>query len=256
MRTLIRIAAGITLVGALAIVNPPPVSASHGTGTTGNSPIGGTHEPMPTPAVAVPGGVVCAVAGSVLPGTPGGGTQHLVPPVGNDATHSHFSFIDAAIACSDTGLIPVAADGGNDGHIVDIDGQSVPHAFNDHHGSTNESGWSTSSDYSGGSGGGQSNACAGSANTNKADIVAGTSSGWVKYVRVGTVLYVWGCFTSGPIASSGTPAFSATLAIASPSTQGVSNLPFCLVPNNDVTGTSPSCGFSIAGVASRGPSFV
>jgi hypothetical protein len=255
MRNLIRIILGVVVLGAFVLVGQAPASANHGTGITGNSPIGGVHEPMPTPAVAVPGGVACVVAGSVLPGTPGGGTPHAIPPIGNEATHSHFNFIDAAIACTDSGLIPVNSDGGNDGHIIDLDGLSVPHANNDHHGSTNESGWSNSSDYSGGSGGGQSNACTGSANTNKADITAGSSSGWVKYLRVGVVLYVWGCFTSGPLAGSN-PALSSVLAIVPPSTQGIANLPFCLVPNNPVTGVPPSCGFSIAGAAVRGPSLI
>jgi len=278
MRKLIRIMAGIAIVGALAFV-APPANADHWVAP--NPTPGDPHESAPNPAFA---GFesVCAVAGEVLPGVTGG-TSHTVngnAVPGTQATHSHYKFVETSIVCDDIlGGLGVTANGGNDGHLVDVECTTgdlnpsdcntlvadVPHDHNAHHGSTNESGWSHCSDYNGDieSGGtdaddctypeAESNDCVSADNRNKGDIAAGAATGWVKYLRVGVVIYAWGCFdTPATVANlAARPFFSAALAIFPPSTAGAGNLPLCLVPDNPVTGTPPSCGFSIAGVAHR-----
>lgn len=298
MRKLIRITAGAALLGAVLFVGTTPVSADHdspaGTNwpcTSGdglNPPTGcdgdAYHEEMPDLAEAQPADV-CVVGGQVLPGTvTNGGPQHLpgvgIPLVNEDPAHSHFEFVQSVISCLGTGELDVAANGGNDGHMIDVLDypQSLPdatplevdpitsdaaqHEFDDHHGSTNESGWSNSSLYSGGQGGGSSNACTSAMNNNKADIsitnTGGASeSGWVKYIRVGVALYAWGCFELDGDISGRNPFFSAVMVIL-PDLVPVSNPPFlpggdptCLIPNSPVP-----CGFIIIGAALRGPGWL
>jgi len=143
------------------------------------------------------------------------------------------------------------------------------HDFNDHHGSVNESGWSHSSDYSDGPGGGESNACDDDTkNNNKADIVVNGNGGWVKYIRIGVVVYAWGCVLGFPA----TPVFSTVLLILPnllpigvPSLFPGSTLnPICpleflnhppFTPPSPGTPASP-CGFILAGLAWRGPDWI
>lgn len=275
MEKFIRILVAVGVLTAVAFVAPSPASATHGTDQAvtptvstddDNNPTGGTHEGQPAPAVATPA-IPCAVEGNVLVGTPGNSEPHTIPPAGNNASHSHFKFEDAFIACSDTLQIAIRSDGGNDGHLIDLDDQTTPHptannaAGRSHHGSTNESGWSHSSGFSNPTI--TNTVCTTANNANKADVAAGPvlneTKGWLKYLRVGVVLYVWGCFDAGnggPIAAN--PAFSAVLAIFPPSLNpfppAIPNYPLCLVPPNMVTAPA-DCGFSIAGVAYRGPGF-
>jgi hypothetical protein len=274
MRKLIRLMAGLAVLSLLVMV-APPAAATHWGPAGPDDPSGGVHESAPALAVVVPA-IPCVVAGDVVPGTPGAlRREHVIP--GNQATHSHFTFVDAIINCTDTGGISVDANGGNDGHTFDIGnsncielppnltGGTCPHptgaAHQPHHGSTNDSGWSHSSGYAGGSNNLASNACVSGNNRNKANIAAGPgpvrSTGWLKYYRVGVVLYVWGCFTGGPISTSGSPAFSAVLAIFPPSGLFAGapnpNFPLCLIPEvPPVTPQPAPCGFSVAGAAVRG----
>lgn len=286
MRKLIRILVAVALVGALAFVAPSAAWAGHGTDPDGagplpdNNPSGGSHEPAPLPAIAN-AAVPCTVEGEVSPGSAGGGEDHLVPPAGNDASHSHYAFISAGINCTDfNGAKTVTSGGGNDGHCLDVDDLatddpsrdpgveellelSCHHPFNDHHGSTNESAWSNSSGYAAGTAGVQSNACADGDNVNKANIgvtpgPAKAGTGWVKYLRVGTALYVWGCFNAGSLGTDN-PNFSAALAIYPPAPSNTgpgTTLPFCLIapdfPVIGFLGTPTGCGFTIRGLAWRG----
>lgn len=162
-----------------------------------------------------------------------GGPQHanVIPNVNDDPAHSHYTFEEGTIlACVGTNFgspvgaetLDVVAVGGNDGHIVDAydpsaiggangdpveldpfddaspgdadnGGTNDDHDYNDHHGSVNESAWSHSSKYSGEGG-------PGGANVNKGDIdatgtlVGSQGTGYVKYVRVGLVVFAWGVF--------------------------------------------------------------
>lgn len=128
MRNLIRILAGTALVGALAFVSTPPVSATHDAGTGTNWPLG-PHEEMPEPKVVAYPNMACAVTGSVtvLPIYAPGGPQHstVIPEVNDDPSHSHYTFLDTAIICLDASklaveIFDVDATGGNDGHMFDI----------------------------------------------------------------------------------------------------------------------------------------
>ncbi len=230
------------------------------------------HEEMPNLAVA---GFteICGVTGVVVPGTAtAGGPQHdpkTIPLFNDNPAHSHYNFLNTVIACTDTGPVPVTSDGGNDGHMINpntIDGDgdlleidpvtnnAAQHPFNDHHGSVTESAWSSSDNFQeaigmgpGARGGGPSNDCVSPMNDNKADIVAGGTPGWVKYIRVGTALYVWGCFdlsAGGAVAAN--PFFSAALAI---SVDPTVNFPLCVV-SPPLPPPTP-CGFIIEGVAHR-----
>lgn len=326
MRKLIRIAVVVVTLAAIALVAPGPASADHHNGTP-DLP-GDPHEVIPLPAVVRPV-VPCVVTGELLPGDAAQSQNHVIPPAGNAASHSHYSFAETNITCEDNGEQPVRAGGGNDGHLVDLDGDCDPgeiplvhctpgrsgfhhphgpgggvghenHGSVDqasHHGSTNESGWSHSSLYSGPGGpfdhaanpGGhyeldnESNDCDNpDANLNKGDIQVldgsrGFSDGWVKYIRVGTVIAVWGCFYDGPLAVVGgglNPLFSAELTLFPPAVFRNTppfGLPDCLLPPVDNPTHDPpfpepigddpiideqdGCGFSIAGVAERGSSW-
>ena len=181
MRRLIRILAGVALVGAVAFVSTP-VSATHDGGTGTNWPLG-PHEEQPEPKSVAEPNLVCAVTGGVtVPIYTPGGPAHstVIPEVNDDPSHSHYTFLDTAIICGDSSkltveIFDVSATGGNDGHIIDVidDDNGDPieldctdsvlpgdvdpgtkpgctgddHGFNPHHGSVNESAWSHSSDY-------------------------------------------------------------------------------------------------------------
>jgi hypothetical protein len=196
MRKLIRILAGAIIMAA--VISPSAAYANHDddtrpAGTSGNVPpdtgtegstTEGWHEEMPDLAVSGPGDV-CFVTGQVEPGDTTVNPAHLIniPLVNANPSHSHFIFHDSLITCplpGSVGDISILADGGNDGHMLDIlhktDGATDPvpellqpcgpnglcleadpvtqpkkvaeHDFNRHHGSVNESAWSHSSEYS------------------------------------------------------------------------------------------------------------
>lgn len=292
MRRLLRIAAGLVLLGAAVIVAvPSPAAADHdspnGTNwpcTSGDGfgpPAGCTgdayHEEMPALAEASSADV-CVVSGQVFPGTVTvRGPNHLarIPLVNENPSHSHFQFVQSVISCLGTGALTVDAGGGNDGHMIDIldnppavdtspveldplTSNAPQHAFDDHHGATNESGWSNSSLYSGGTGGGSSNACISNQNQNKVDISIRYEYGWMKYIRLGTVLYAWGCFEPGGPISGANPFFSAVMVIlpdlvpisAPPFLPGTGD-PTCLVPDDAIP-----CGYVVVGVGLRGPGWL
>lgn len=254
-----------------------------GAGTPGNA--AGWHEEMPNMKVAGPEHV-CVVVGTVKGGNaPLGSAGHPLPgpPAGvDDPAHSHFEFIETAITCDD-GAVAVTADGGNDGHVMNyapagapeldgIDGTPTANcAFGHpvgggngaHHGSMTESGWSHSSGYTGGAGsctaggehnGGNSGQCAAGPTANKADITITTSAGvtvanspnFVKYVRLGNVVYYWGCsnaFAAAPYTAPFARRFSGVLAIAPDPRTAV--FPLCVVPGG------VGCDLLLAGGGTR-----
>ena len=282
MRKLIRILAGVALLSAAAL-GPSPAFANHGTGTPPSNPAGGYHEEMPELAVPTPADL-CIVSGQVLPGDPFDTAAHSpeAPLVNDDPSHSHFTFVESIINCTQTGPLAVDATGGNDGHMLDILGvpdvvdttpleldpvtdDSAQHEFDAHHGSVNESAWSNSSTYDGGQGGGHSNACADGQNNNKGDISiirqsdGAPGKGWVKYVRVGVVVYAWGCFNQGSAAGANNH-FGSTLVIlpdlvpaqVDPFLPGTGT-PTCVL---EFAGLGPACGFILAGTAVTGPNWL
>jgi hypothetical protein len=290
MRKLIRLMAGIVVFGAVLAATPGPASADHDCGSpagsnkpcppaskgTAGDGVNGWHEEMPNLKRA---GAehVCQVLGTVLGGDPAGPSSHTLPPAGiDDPAHSHFNFLNTVITCDDATLDPVIADGGNDGHMLDPDGgviehdppqaiavDCVPqHPYNDHHGSMTQSGWSHSSDYSGGPSntctvatpqhdGGNAGACVAGNNINKADITitrvgvgtAGGAPNFVKYIRLGNLVWFWGCNNILAPARR----FSGALVIApDPRTQtGAHAFPLCLVPGG------AGCDLLLTGVSTR-----
>jgi len=339
MRKLIRLLAGVVLLGALlAVANVSPALAKHGqrhqgqlpeddlkpstTGGSHDDSTGGWHEEQPDLAVAAADDR-CVVTGTVDPGRSFENDAHFpsVPLVNDNPSHSHFQFIDTTITCIAAGELSVRADGGNDGHMIDLfcgtaaspdptcgdptaagwtpleadldsteslnicstvhpdlclgnpktdtDGQ---HEFNTHHGSVNESAWSHSGDYSGndttGAHTGESNACGPDDNTknyNKADIGIvqvnppnNTASGWVKYIRIGVVVYAWGC-APGLDAND---RFSTVLVIlpnvlpADPTNTFPANPLNPVCPFESIVHLTPPCGFILVGVAWRGASWL
>jgi len=319
MRKLTRLLVGVVLFAAVLAHYAPPAGADHGVGTTEQPPSGsgtvgddaaGWHEEEPDFAIAQPSDP-CVVTGTVDPGIPFNNDTHFpsVPLVNDDPSHSHFAFINSIIDCPlSDGALAVTADGGNDGHMIDlfcgpmaspdptcgdpmapgwspleadlddqicstvhpslcmgapVDGGDQ-HEFNSHHGSENESGWSHSSLYSGGPGGAESNVCsaaATTANQNKADIVVNGNAGWVKYVRIGVVVYAWGCVPGlAPF-----DVFSSVLLILPnvlpADVPGIypgdvlnplCPLEFLNDPPFNVGGPMQPCGFILAGIAVRG----
>jgi hypothetical protein len=316
MSKLTRILIGVAmLLGAVAVM-PSPANAGHGTGPSGSDPSGGAHEEMANAAIPTGNLDVCLVTGAVLPGTAfSNPTAHNpnVNLVNQDPSHSHFTFEEAVINCplqGSVGELAVDADGGNDGHMIDVDlgygttdlppcggpDGTIPqpesisdcieldgpfstnqpqHDFNAHHGSVNESAWSNSSRYvqadDGAPESGDSNACAAGVDgddQNKFNIDAtpvgggGKSEGWGKYIRVGTVVYTWGCFNDGAAPADGRRTFGAALVI-------VPN-PLPIDPTNGLFPASPlacvlepfnavpvvpdfdPCGFILVGAALRG----
>jgi hypothetical protein len=303
MRKLIRLMAGIVVFGAVLAAAPGPASADHDLGTPAGSNVpapatgkgvagdvtNGWHEEAPNLKVAGLE-VLCQVTGTVLggdPPTPSAG-HNPFPPAGiDDPAHSHFNFLNTVITCTDSTLDPVIADGGNDGHVlpwpppqppppgapelelpearapVCTDQHPVGASNGAHHGSMTESGWSHSSDYSGGSSntcvvpgtpqhdGGNTGDCKAGNNQNKADITitrvgvgtAGGAPNFVKYYRLGNVVYFWGCNNILAPARR----FSGVLVIApDPRTQtGAHAFPLCLVPGG------AGCDLLLAGVSVR-----
>lgn len=321
MRKLIRLLAGVVLVSAFLALHAPGAYAHHGVGhdptATQSSDLTPTKpydDPLPPPTEGVHGDSTggwheeepdlaiaqaaepCVVTGTVDPGVSFNNDAHLanVPLVNDNPSHSHFEFINTIINCKDAGALQVEANGGNDGHMIDILDPLHPvggangdvleldldepnsigitgpdtkgeHDFNAHHGSVNESAWSHSAGYSmnGANPGGESNACTpddSTKNQNKADIsivsTNGSGDGWVKYIRVGVVVYAWGCVDIG----DGKDVFSAVLVIL-PNVlptpvpgffDGTVFNPIC--PLESVIGPPASpCGFILVGVAWRGP---
>jgi hypothetical protein len=195
----------LAFVSALFLIAGSSAIAGH------NGPPKTNHESKPAPVRAgTPVRAECEVTGSASP---------LSPGVSTTPTHGHYTFVDTVITCVDApdapgateswgGSYDVDADGGTDGHdcapavangcdnnsAVDPTGINGSHAFNDHHGETCASGWSNSHGFSGGAGG---------ANVNKGDItvthvhapVNHVGTGWVKFVRHGTVVEAWGELT-------------------------------------------------------------
>ena len=300
VKTLIRLLTGVALLGAALAYDVSPASADHGVAATdepcpGDSGTAGDncwHEEQPDFAIAQPSDP-CVVTGTVDPGNPPIYKTHFpsVPLVNDDPSHSHFAFIDSIINCPLTdGALSVTAEGGNDGHMIDILGDpdtldttplevdlddrfcstvypslcmGVPvvdggrqHEFDHHHGAVGESGWSHSSLYSGGAGGGESNVCSTiptTRNQNKADININGNSGWVKYVRIGVVVYAWGCvlgLAPNQVFSSVLLILPNVLPVGVPGLYpgGVLN-PLCLL------GLTP-CGFILAGTAWRGSAWI
>jgi hypothetical protein len=270
MRKLIRILAGVAVLGAIAFV-PSPASASHGPAPTA------PHEDIPVINIVNPLTVTdaCVVTGGVDAGTSFSNTAHgtiggvvpLIPVLTQDPSHSHFAFNEAVISCLllAAGGLDVEATGGNDGHILDVGagplvgGDGPPHDHNGHHGSTIESAWSHSSDYDGDA----ADDCATGSNTNKADIEIGGTHGWVKYVRVAAVVHAWGCVdlndATSPLDGAG-DYFSADLAI-SPQPVPLVDVPLfpdsplaCfLEPLNFITNANlQPCAFLLVGPAIRG----
>jgi hypothetical protein len=300
MRKLIRLMAGIVVFGAVLAAAPGPASADHdlnspagsnvpapatGKGVAGDN-VNGWHEEAPNLKAAGPE-QVCQVLGTVLggdPPTPSAG-HNPFPPAGiDDPAHSHFNFLNTVITCTDSTLDPVIADGGNDGHVLPWPPPQPPPAVapelepvapncaydhpvgagnGAHHGSMTESGWSHSSDYSGGSsntctaalpednGGNGPGACAAGNTQNKADITitrvgvgtAGGAPNFVKYYRLGNIVYFWGCNNILAPARR----FSGVLVIApDPRTQtGAHAFPLCLVPGG------AGCDLLLTGVSVR-----
>lgn len=260
MRKLIRIVAGAALLTAFALVSTPASANHHGTGD--GWPDGGGHENEPKPLqVTAPPHSTCAVTGQVTTDADGnpadgdeettGGPQHLpVPdppgdPVTGNPSHSHYNFLDTAIACvgTVTQVFDVEADGGNDGHRSP-DNPQAAHPFNNHHGSVNFSAWSNSALYSGDKGTLVApHPCRPTAVTNKGDISATptvppqpANLGWVKYVRVGALVHAWGCFQAGPNAGT---TFSADLDFTPTNVPTLFLLNGSAVLGNDFTALPP-----------------
>lgn len=299
MRMLGRILVAMAVMSALAYVHSAPASADHDDPAGTNWPCtswdglppplprgcngDAYHEEMPDLARAIQADI-CLVTGQLSGAVTFGGPQHYpgfgVPLVNEDPAHSHFQFVESIVSCLGTGDLQMDVDGGHDGHMIDvldwphqvpdltplevdpITSGAPQHEFDDHHGWTDESSWSNSSLYSGGQGGGRSNACVSNRNDNKADIsvgsFSGAESGWVKYVRLGPVLFFWGCLEPGGPISGANPFFSGVLTIVTdlvpialpPFVPGWGD-PTCLVPASFVP-----CGYLVAGVALRGPGWL
>lgn len=266
MRRLSRILSGLAILVLFAFGVARPASATHWLRLRPDLPsltalsLGRTkgHEHIPPKLGKASATDPCVVIGTIVPGRPARGYAgplglHLIP--GNDARHSHYLFLNTAITCASIAptTLRVTSTGGNDGHLLDLPLGTRPHAFNVHHGSTNVSGWSNSSGFSLGS----RLAALGSdrlalngcgnlrTNQNKGDITIGANRGWVKYIRVGVVVYAWGCVPGGPF-----PVFSAVLLVFPPALLAIPGcLPLGLLPLPLNRGKS--CGFSIGGVAGR-----
>jgi hypothetical protein len=317
MRKLIRILVGVAMLFGAVAVMPTPASADHGEGATASPACNPAqdadcwHEEMPNAAVPTGDLDVCLVTGAVLPGTSFANPAHnpTIPIVNQDPSHSHFTFEEAVINCplpGSVGELAVDAEGGNDGHMIDVDlgytgdlppcggpDGSLPtldsiadcieldpistnqaqHDFNGHHGSVIESAWSHSSTYVQADGDpaaapsapGESNACTDGLDQNKFNISATaagprTSQGWGKYIRIGAVVYTWGCFNDGAAPSDGRTTFGAVLAIV-PNPLPVdptglfpaSPLACVLEPFNALpTPDFEPCGFILVGAALRG----
>lgn len=310
MRKLVRIAIAVAMLAAIAFVAPSPVSADHAQDCKPDLPappsdcdttVGDRHEPQPDPRVVDPATATdpdddCVVVGEIVPGAPGSVSySHWTSPIVNNASHSHYTFVDTTIVCG-AAPVEVNSDGGNDGHIVDtcVDGTppsngpqprvpcTPPHPGSnggpvgtnpgEHHGSTNDSGWSHSSFYDEAGAAvdpsGPHATCATATNVNKADIEAVDKGiGWVKYLRVGNVVLAWGCYEyahSGGGTWKGT-VFSTVLALAPPSVPaavgggGIVGSPTCILPDDieDAAGQGRNdCGFTITGPAVRGTAFL
>jgi len=312
MRKLIRLLAGVVLISAFFALHASPAFADHGVGagptadpyddpeppTTGvhGDASEGWHEEQPDLAISNANDP-CVVTGTVKPGVPFASDAHLVnvPLVNDDPSHSHFEFLNTIINCVGAGPLGVDADGGNDGHMIDILDPAAPvggangdileldgagpdstaqHDFNKHHGSVNESGWSHSANYSGGTSAGQSNDCPEDTtkDQNKADININqqnppnnSASGWVKYIRVGVVVYAWGC---APGIDTNDRFSSVLVILPNLFPTGVGPFPgstfnplcpldFLTEPPFNLTAIPASpCGFVLAGVAWRGDAWL
>src|SRR5688500_15566887 len=131
MRKLIRILAGVVLIGAVLAVNVSPALANHGVGPDPDGEAGplidtqkppdgegtpndntgapgvdslGWHEEQPDFAIADVADP-CVVTGTVDPGASFTNNSHLVevPLVNDDPAHSHFEFLNTVINCVGAG---------------------------------------------------------------------------------------------------------------------------------------------------------
>ena len=220
MRTFVRVLVAVVLVGATALL-APPAAASHDSMCDGCPYDPSSHETQPAALVASPHST-CVVAGGVSTDADGdafdgneetlGGPQHTLlegddPLLGNPA-HDHYVFTETVIACAGqiVEVFDVRADGGSDGHLVDLIAPAA-HPFNPDHGAVDESAWSHSSQYSGDKVTTPPAPNCGSVDVkNKGDIRASSTLrsplpapnlGWVKYLRVGPIVHAWGCFQVG-----------------------------------------------------------
>lgn len=227
---------------------------------------------------------------------PRDGTQVSI----DDPAHNHFDFIGVTIACLGVGTLEgVRADGGNDGHMIDdyylptspgfpcganglcveddkawtvgwdctFEHDVTGNQAGRHHGSMTESGWSHSSDYSGGSatcpggdnyngnGGKGPGSCLSGPNNNKADLTIGNAEGdpnFVKYIRIGNVVDFWGC-------SNGFPAIGGVklhrfmgelVIIPDPNSQTNPPFPLCALPG------PPGCDLILVGTSVLGDTWL
>lgn len=192
LRTMTGILVSAVLVGSLT---GSPAQAGHG----GSTPPPGPHEAMPTDVadfLPVPEGQ-CVMSGAV----------HIDDQNGTggiDATprHNHWVFVDTLVDCISAHPLldqtfAVHWDSGSDGPS-DVNG----------HGETTGDGWTHSSDYGAGSNANWDSDAAATcdgltgSDVNKGDIwlkgldTLDEASGWVKFVRSGTHVVLWGCATT------------------------------------------------------------
>ena len=228
--------------------------------------------------------VVGTVKGGEPPQDPRGHNP-FPPEGIDDPAHSHFEFIQTQITCINPAapvppeVLTVIARGGNDGHIVPWEPVGSlpetdmvtpnctfqhpvsPQPHGKHHGSMTESGWSHSSGFNDTTSGyddpdvctehngGESGACVAGTVNNKANIEINgdpvSRANFVKYIRLGNIVYAWGCSNSLAPARR----FSAVLAIA-PDPRD-SDFPVCVLPEALRPVGMQGCDLLLTGPAHR-----